>query len=227
MDDPARKVNVLDAGGASRPRAALGRARARLPATARRRAAERQARLVHRRRRRHAIGAITDRAEVLAIVRRAHAAFSRLAALPRADGRGDRRRVPGRRHRARARLRLADRERGAAHPDRAARGAARHLPRLRRHARGCRGSSGCAAALDLILTGRTLDARRAERIGLVARAVPAAWLIEHAHRRLAELAKRPPEQPPRPLPPAKASGAPAARRHAFGRAIAFRQAPAR
>ena len=49
---------------------------------------------------------------------------------------------------------------------------------------------GLSTALDLILTGRTLDARRAERAGLVARAVPGAWLIEHAHRRLAELAAR-------------------------------------
>src|SRR6185295_2490959 len=50
---------------------------------------------------------------------------------------------------------------------------------------------GMSAALDLILTGRALDARRAEKIGLVARAVPAAWLLDAAHRRLTELARRP------------------------------------
>ncbi len=53
---------------------------------------------------------------------------------------------------------------------------------------------GLQAALDLILTGRTLDARRAERMGLIARAVPAAWLTEFAHRRLEELQKRPRER---------------------------------
>src|SRR5205085_6158367 len=50
---------------------------------------------------------------------------------------------------------------------------------------------GLTAALDLILSGRTLDARRAEKLGVVARAVPAAWLIEAAERRLLELEKRP------------------------------------
>src|SRR5262249_42403680 len=49
---------------------------------------------------------------------------------------------------------------------------------------------GLPAALDLILTGRSVDARRAEKLGLIARAVPAAWLIEYAEARLAELAKR-------------------------------------
>jgi 3-hydroxyacyl-CoA dehydrogenase/enoyl-CoA hydratase/3-hydroxybutyryl-CoA epimerase len=48
---------------------------------------------------------------------------------------------------------------------------------------------GLSTALDLILRGRTLDARSAERVGLVERAVPGVWLIEHAHRRLAELTK--------------------------------------
>ena len=49
---------------------------------------------------------------------------------------------------------------------------------------------GLSTALDLVLRGRALDARAAERAGLVARAVPAAWLLEHAHRRLAELSSR-------------------------------------
>src|SRR5439155_17466697 len=50
---------------------------------------------------------------------------------------------------------------------------------------------GVTAALDLVLTGRSLDARRAEKLGLIARAVPAAWLIQAAHRRLSELERRP------------------------------------
>src|SRR6185369_13485846 len=50
---------------------------------------------------------------------------------------------------------------------------------------------GLTAALDLILTGRSVDAKKAERLGLVARAVPAAWLVDFAHRRIAELEKRP------------------------------------
>ncbi len=39
---------------------------------------------------------------------------------------------------------------------------------------------GKAKAMDLILTGRTMDAAEAERAGLVARVVPAAELIDHA-----------------------------------------------
>ncbi len=53
------------------------------------------------------------------------------------------------------------------------------------------GVVGYPAALDLILTGRSLDARRAEKLGLIARAVPATWLLQSAHERLAELARRP------------------------------------
>src|SRR5262249_34936419 len=50
---------------------------------------------------------------------------------------------------------------------------------------------GLPAALDLILTGRSIDARRAEKLGLVARAVPAAWRVGRAEARLRELAARP------------------------------------
>lgn len=39
---------------------------------------------------------------------------------------------------------------------------------------------GAAHAFELILTGRELDAREAERIGLVSRVVPDAELLEHA-----------------------------------------------
>ncbi len=50
---------------------------------------------------------------------------------------------------------------------------------------------GVANALDLILTGRTLDAKRAEKLGVIAKAAPSAWLIEAATKRLADIAKRP------------------------------------
>ena len=66
---------------------------------------------------------------------------------------------------------------------------------------------GVSAALDLILTGRALDARRAEKMGLVARAVPAAWLIEHAEARLGQLAEAAAQGPSRSLPAARARGA--------------------
>jgi 3-hydroxyacyl-CoA dehydrogenase/enoyl-CoA hydratase/3-hydroxybutyryl-CoA epimerase len=49
---------------------------------------------------------------------------------------------------------------------------------------------GLPSALDLILSGRSIDARRAEKLGLIARAVPAAWLVEHAESRLAALARK-------------------------------------
>src|SRR5580693_2627472 len=41
---------------------------------------------------------------------------------------------------------------------------------------------GKAKAMDLILTGRMMDAAEAERAGLVARVVPAASLMEDAHK---------------------------------------------
>ena len=45
---------------------------------------------------------------------------------------------------------------------------------------------GLGRALDLILTGRTLDAKRAEKLGLVAKAAPSAWLLEAAEKRKTE-----------------------------------------
>jgi 3-hydroxyacyl-CoA dehydrogenase/enoyl-CoA hydratase/3-hydroxybutyryl-CoA epimerase len=71
------------------------------------------------------------------------------------------------------------------------------------------------AALDLILTGRALDARRAEKAGLIARAVPAAWLIERAHERVTCWQTRR-SPPPRRLPAARA-GRGWFRRHAARR----------
>ena len=137
-----------------------------------------------------AIGAITDRREVLGLIRQAHTAFNRLAALgcPTVAA------IDGVCLGGGTELALACDSRIAAEEPRTqiglpeillgifpGFGGSQRLPRL----------VGLATALDLILTGRALDARRAEKAGLIARAVPAAWLIENAHRRIAELARRP------------------------------------
>ena len=82
---------------------------------------------------------------------------------------------------------------------------------------------GFANALDLVLTGRTLDARRAEKMGVIAKAAPAAWLLEAAEARLARLARRPAALrrdrfAPRGLVPQLLEGNP------VGHAIVFHQA---
>ena len=133
-----------------------------------------------------AIGSMTDRAQVLALIRRAHAAFARLAALRAPTVAA----IDGVCLGGGTELALACDSRIATEesvtqiglPETLLGifpgfGGTTRLPRL----------VGLRAALDLILTGRSLDARRAEKIGLIARAVPAAWLTEQAHRRLAEL----------------------------------------
>jgi 3-hydroxyacyl-CoA dehydrogenase/enoyl-CoA hydratase/3-hydroxybutyryl-CoA epimerase len=138
-----------------------------------------------------AIGALTDRERVREIVQRAHAVFGRLAALPCPTVAA----IDGPCLGGGAELALACDSRIASDEERTrigfpeillgifpAFGGTTRLPRL----------VGLAAALDLILTGRALDGRRAEKLGLVARAVPGPWLIEHAHRRLGEVAGRPP-----------------------------------
>ena len=84
---------------------------------------------------------------------------------------------------------------------------------------------GLSAACDLILTGRTLDAKRAEKMGLVAKSAPAAWLLEAAEQRLARLAERPAaarrdRYRPKGFGPWLVDTAP------FGRALVFRQARA-
>ena len=138
-----------------------------------------------------AIGAITERDQVLQLIHRAHAVFGKLAALgcPTVAA------IDGVCLGGGTELALVCDSRVASEEPRTqiglpetllgiypGFGGSQRLPRL----------VGLANALDLILTARSLDARRAERIGLVARATPAAWLIEGAHRRLAELARRPP-----------------------------------
>jgi 3-hydroxyacyl-CoA dehydrogenase / enoyl-CoA hydratase / 3-hydroxybutyryl-CoA epimerase len=136
------------------------------------------------------IAAITDPAAVKAVVRRAHAAYGRLAAL----------RVPtvaaidGVCLGGGLELALACDSRVASEHPRTKLalpevmlgilpgfGGTTRLPRV----------VGLPAALDLLLTGRALDAKRAERMGLVARAVPAAWLIAAAEQRVRELVRRP------------------------------------
>lgn len=137
-----------------------------------------------------AIGALTDREQVRVLIRRAHAAFGRLAALPVPTVAA----IDGVCLGGGTELALACDSRIASEEPRTSIGlpevmlgifpgfgGSQRLPRL----------VGLAAALDLILTGRSLDARRAERVGLIAKAVPAAWLIERAHERIEQLAKRP------------------------------------
>jgi enoyl-CoA hydratase len=51
---------------------------------------------------------------------------------------------------------------------------------------------GKAKAMDLILTGRTIDAAEAERAGLVARVVPAAELLDEALKTAEKIAAMPP-----------------------------------
>lgn len=171
-----------------------------------------------------AIGALEDRERVRELIRGAHASFDRLAALPVPTVAA----IDGTCLGGGLELALACDSRIASEEPRTRLGlpeillgifpgfgGSMRLPRL----------VGTAAALDLILSGRTLDARRAARMGLVARATPAAWLVEHAHRRLAELAKRP--APRRRdawraggLGPWALDGTP------FGRALAFSRARA-
>lgn len=136
-----------------------------------------------------AIGRLTDREQVLALIRRAHAIFNRLAALKAPTVAA----IDGVCFGGGTELALACDSRVAAEetaqiglPETLLGifpgfGGTTRLPRL----------VGVQTALDLILTARTLDARRAERVGLVARAVPQAWLMQAAHDRLAQLAARP------------------------------------
>ena len=140
-----------------------------------------------------AIASITDAEQVRTLVRRGQAAYSRLAALPCPTVAA----IDGVCLGGGTELALACDSRVAAEESRTqiglpetmlgifpAWGGTTRLPRL----------IGLPAALDMILTGRSLDARRAEKLGLIARAVPAAWLVEHAEARLATLAKRKPRQ---------------------------------
>jgi 3-hydroxyacyl-CoA dehydrogenase/enoyl-CoA hydratase/3-hydroxybutyryl-CoA epimerase len=138
-----------------------------------------------------AIGAITERDEVLHLIRGAHRTFGKLASLPCPTVAA----IDGVCLGGGTELALACDSRIASEEPRTqiglpevllgiypGFGGSQRLPRL----------VGLTNALDLILSGRVLDARRAEKMGLIARTVPAAWLLERAQERLGELAKRPP-----------------------------------
>jgi 3-hydroxyacyl-CoA dehydrogenase/enoyl-CoA hydratase/3-hydroxybutyryl-CoA epimerase len=190
FDDPARRVNVIDESAI----ADLERALAELEAVPMLEG------VVLRSGKRgsfiagadvNAIGSMTDRAQVLALIRRAHAAFNRLAAI----GAPTVAAIDGVCLGGGTELALACDSRVASEEPATqigfpetllgifpGFGGTTRLPRV----------VGLQAALDLILTGRALDGRRAEKIGLVARSVPGAWLIEGAQRRIEELKRRPP-----------------------------------
>src|SRR5206468_1369508 len=124
-----------------------------------------------------AIGSLTSAEQVHGLVRRGQAAYARLAALPCPTVAA----IDGVCLGGGTELALACDSRIASEEPRTqigfpevmlgilpAWGGTTRLPRL----------VGLPAALDLILSSRTLDGRRAEKLGLIARAVPAAWLIE-------------------------------------------------
>jgi len=172
-----------------------------------------------------AIGTLTDRDTVLAVIHRAHGAFNRLAALPVPTVAA----IDGVCLGAGTELALACDSRIASDEPRTqiglpevllgifpGFGGSQRLPRV----------VGLTAALDLILTGRSLDARRAEKMGLVARTVPAAWLIENAHERLGQLATRPARRR-RDAYRTRGFGAWFLEGTPFGRGIVFSQARAR
>ncbi len=185
MDDPARRVNVLDERALGDLEAALelleGRpdlgglvVRSGKPGTFMAGDVE-------------AFAALTDRDRALALVRRAQAACSRLAALPYPTVAA----IEGTCLGGGTELALACSSRVAAQEP----GTRIGLPETLLGVIPASGGTtrlarlvGLSTALDLVLTGRTLDAPDAERAGLIARAVPGVWLVGHAHRRLAELA---------------------------------------
>jgi 3-hydroxyacyl-CoA dehydrogenase / enoyl-CoA hydratase / 3-hydroxybutyryl-CoA epimerase len=223
MDDPARRVNVLDEAAIESLEAALAQIEA-MPGLAG---------VVVRSGKPgsfiagadvQAIGSITDRPRALALVRRAHAALQRLATLPAPTVAA----IDGVCLGGGTEIALACDSRIASEEAHTqiglpevllgiipGFGGTTRLPRL----------IGLTGALDLILTGRALDARRAEKLGLIARAVPAAWLVEQAEAHLAKLAKRLPARRrdryrPRGLGARLIDGTP------FGRAFALSRARA-
>ena len=189
MDDPARKVNVLDEAAIASLDQALAQLESLRPAGMVLRSGKPGAFIAGADV--DAIGAMSDREQVRNLVRRAHATFARLGRLPCPTVAA----IDGTCLGGGTELALACDSRIASDEPQTkigfpeillgifpGFGGTTRLPRL----------VGLVAALDLILTGRALDARRAERIGLVARAAPGPWVLEHATRRLGEIAGRPP-----------------------------------
>ena len=137
-----------------------------------------------------AIGAITHAGDVEALVRRGQAAYVRLASLPCATVAA----IDGVCLGGGTEMALACDSRIATEEPRTQIG----LPEVMLGILPAWGGTtrlhrliGLPAALDLILTGRSLDAKRAEKLKLIARAVPAAWLIERAEEHLLAVAARP------------------------------------
>jgi 3-hydroxyacyl-CoA dehydrogenase/enoyl-CoA hydratase/3-hydroxybutyryl-CoA epimerase len=80
-------------------------------------------------------------------------------------------------------------------------------------------------ALDMLLTGKQLDAKKAKKVGLVDEVVPKPILIEVAARRALELASKPRKgAPEKKLEGAKALQEAALTRTALGRKLLFDQA---
>jgi 3-hydroxyacyl-CoA dehydrogenase/enoyl-CoA hydratase/3-hydroxybutyryl-CoA epimerase len=136
-----------------------------------------------------AIASITEREVALALIRRAHAAFTRLSEFKTPTVAV----IDGPCLGGGTELALCCDSRVASEEPRTqiglpevllgiypGFGGSVRLPRL----------IGLIAALDLILTGRALDGRRAEKMGLVARSAPAAWLMDRARERLDALVRR-------------------------------------
>ena len=221
MDDPARRVNVLDEAAFASLEAALATIEGDAALTG----------VILRSGKPgsfiagadvQAIGSLTDRERVEEVVRRGHAIFGRLAALkvPTVAA------IDGVCLGGGTEIALACDSRIASEEPRTqiglpevllgiipGFGGTSRLPRL----------IGLSSALDLILSGRSLDAKRAEKMGLVAKAVPAAWLIEQAEAHLERLMQHPAKARrdrfrPRTLTAKLIDGTP------FGRAFAFSQA---
>lgn len=189
MDHPTRKLNVLDEAALGALEAVLPELEAARDATGLLLVSGKPGSFIAGADL-EAIGAITDADVVLALIRRAHAAFSRFNALPYAKvavidgvclGGG-------------TELALCCDSRIASDEKRTQIGLPEVLLGLYPGFGGTTrlpGVVGYVNALDLILTGRSLDAKLALKMGLVARAVPAAWLMEAATEHLAAVAKRP------------------------------------
>jgi len=188
MDHPTRRINVLDADAVASLESALTDLEAAPPQGVVVRSGKPGSFIAGADI--DAIAAITDPDRVHELVRRGQMAYSRLAALPCPTVAA----IDGVCLGGGTELALACDSRLAAEEPRTqiglpevmlgifpAWGGTTRLPRL----------IGLPAALDLILSGRSLDARRAEKSGLVARAVPAAWLLAKAEARARDLAAKP------------------------------------
>ncbi len=168
-----------------------------------------------------AIGSLTDRTVVRGLIQRAHAAFGRVAALkvPTVAA------IDGVCLGGGCELALACDSRVASLESRTQIG----LPEVMLGLFPGFGGSvrlpklvGYAAAMDLILTGRSLDGKRAEKMGLVWRAVPAAWLLDWAEKRVAALAGKPAAERRDRFRPKAAMDA-LLSNNPFGRAMVFQQ----